>query len=167
MTDLNFKVIGMKIRERRKLLGITQEAMARQLEVNPSHICNIECGRANPSLTALVQIANILRCSVDYFIRGEYTFPIEKDTKEALGDLDNRILDRLKYFDADKKEKILKIMELLWMVDRNGWNGWIGDCWFSGFSREAVCSRSIRNFLGRLLFCCWGAEIALQNFCDS
>lgn len=110
MTDLDFKVIGMKIRERRKSLGITQEAVARQLEVNPSHICNIECGRANPSLTALVQIANILHCSVDYFISGEYTFQVEKDREKTL---DGKILEQIKYFDVDKKWKILKLMELL------------------------------------------------------
>ena len=68
MTDLDFKAIGLKIKERRKAVGITQEYIANALEVNPSHISNIENGRANPSLTALVKIANILECSVDYFI---------------------------------------------------------------------------------------------------
>ena len=71
MADLDFKEIGLKIKERRKAVGITQEYIANVLEVNPSHISNIENGRANPSLTALVKIANILECSVDYFISGE------------------------------------------------------------------------------------------------
>ena len=73
MSDLDFKAIGLKIKERRQQLGITQEHIANVLDVNPSHISNIECGRANPSLTALVKIANILECSVDYFISGEVT----------------------------------------------------------------------------------------------
>lgn len=68
MTDLDFKAIGLRIKERRQQLGITQEYIANTLDVNPSHISNIECGRANPSLTALVKIANILQCSVDVFI---------------------------------------------------------------------------------------------------
>ena len=70
MTDLDFKTIGLKIKERRQELGITQEQIANSLDVNPSHVSNIECGRANPSLTALVRIANVLECSVDYFISG-------------------------------------------------------------------------------------------------
>lgn len=86
MTDLDFKEIGLKIKERRKAVGVTQEHIANELEVNPSHISNIECGRANPSLTALVKIANILECSVDFFISGEYT---------------------------DKKIKVLKMIDLL------------------------------------------------------
>lgn len=110
MTGLNFKAIGLKIKERRQAQGITQEFIADQLDVNPSHISNIECGRANPSLTALVKIANILQCSVDYFISGEYTYKIDKDKEKTL---DDKIMDKLKYCDSDKKIKILKVIDLL------------------------------------------------------
>lgn len=110
MADLDFKVIGIKIKERRQAVGITQEYIADRLEVNPSHISNIECGRANPSLTALVKIANILQCSVDYFISGEYTYKADKGKEKTL---DDRIMDKLKYCDADKKNKVLQIIDLL------------------------------------------------------
>lgn len=110
MTDLDFKAIGLKIKERRQAVGITQERIADVLEVNPSHISNIECGRANPSLSALVKIANILQCSVDYFISGEYTYKIDKDKEKTL---DDKIMDKLKYCDSDKKIKILKVIDLL------------------------------------------------------
>lgn len=110
MTDLDFKAIGLKIKERRQELGITQEFISKALDVNPSHISNIECGRANPSLTALVKIANILECSVDYFISGEYTYQIDKSKDLSL---DEKIMDKIKYCDLDKKEKILKIIDLL------------------------------------------------------
>lgn len=110
MTDLDFKAIGLKIKERRQMQGITQEFIANQLDVNPSHISNIECGRAHPSLTALVKIANILRCSIDYFISGEYIYEIDKDKERSL---DDEIMDRIKYCNSDKKIKILKIIDLL------------------------------------------------------
>lgn len=110
MTELNFKKIGVKIRERRQAVGITQEYVANQLDVNPSHVSNIERGRANPSLTALVKIANILRCSVDCFISDEYTFQSDKLTETSL---DDKIMDKLTYCDTDKKERILKMIDLL------------------------------------------------------
>lgn len=108
--DLDFKAIGMKIKERRKMQGITQEAVASLLGVNPSHISNIECGRANPSLTALVKIANILECSVDFFISGEYTYKPGKGREETL---DDKIMDKLKYCDINKKARVLKMIDLL------------------------------------------------------
>ena len=110
MTDLDFKAIGLKIKVRRQAQGITQEMVANHLDVNPSHISNIECGRANPSLTALIKIANLLQCSVDCFISGEYTFKADSGKELTL---DNKIMDKLKYCDADKKNRVLKIIDLL------------------------------------------------------
>ncbi len=81
MADLDFKAIGLKIKERRQALGITQE-----------------------------RIANILECSVDYFISGEYTYKIDKNREKTL---DDKIMDKLKYCDTDKKTKILKMIDLL------------------------------------------------------
>ena len=82
MTDLDFRTIGLKIKERRLSQGITQEVIANHLDVNPSHISNIENGRANPSLTALIKIANVLQCSVDCFINAEYTYAINENKEE-------------------------------------------------------------------------------------
>lgn len=69
MKDLDFQKIGQQIRKRRLECGVTQEALANQLDVNPSHISNIENGRAKPSLTVLVKIADFLDCSVDFSSR--------------------------------------------------------------------------------------------------
>lgn len=110
MTDLNFKAIGSKIKQRRQSLGITQEAIANQLDVNPSHISNIECGRANPSLTALVKIANILHCSVDRFICDEYTYHTDTNLENSL---DEKIMNKLKYSSDEKKMLVLKMLDIL------------------------------------------------------
>ena len=110
MTDLNFQTIGRKIKERRKDLHITQEAIANYLDINPSHISNIECGRANSSLTILVKIANYLECSVDFFISQEYTFDA---SRQKTSSLDEKIMEKLKYSDSDKKLKILQMIDIL------------------------------------------------------
>lgn len=110
MADLNFKEIGQKIRERRLTLGMTQESIANQLDVNPSHISNIECGRANPSLTALIKIANILQCSVDYFISGEYKYLADRQLAKTL---EMQIIEKLENCDVIFKQKILKLIDVL------------------------------------------------------
>ncbi len=108
MLNLNFEKIGKKIKQRRKHLGITQEFIADELGINPSHISNIECGRANPSLTALIQIANVLQCSVDYFISHEYNF-----NYSSSNNIDNQIKQYLKHCDDNTKNKILQIINIL------------------------------------------------------
>lgn len=106
MNNLDYRVIGKKIRERRKALEITQEQIAEYLDVNPSHISNIETGRAHPSLVALVNIANCLRCSIDVFISGEYSFTKEQKIEEM-------IISKLNLSDRATKEKILQIVNIL------------------------------------------------------
>lgn len=107
---MDFITIGSKIKSRRKALGITQETIASILDINASHICNIECGRAHPSLTVLVQIANILQCSVDCFLSEEYTYSINRTDSQSI---DEQIIDKLKFCDTEKKFKLNKIIDIL------------------------------------------------------
>lgn len=108
MPDLDFKTIGQKIKARRVSLGFTQEYVADILNVNPSHISNIEGGRSHPSLTVLISLANVFQCSVDYFIGSEYTFYTEENKE-----LDEVIQDKLRYCDIERKNKILQMIDLL------------------------------------------------------
>ena len=57
-------------------------------------------------------LANILECSVDYFVDGEYTYDCDANRKKQQT-LDDKIMDKLKYFDPEKKEKVLKIIEII------------------------------------------------------
>lgn len=110
MKDLNYIIIGTKIKERRKAVGKTQEYLANALDVNASHICNIEAGRSSPSLTALVNIANALECSVDYFIDGEYHY---QTATNELDNIDRQIMRMLRYCNYDTKHKIYEIVKIL------------------------------------------------------
>ncbi len=110
MNELNFIEIGSNIKKRRQELHITQERMAEILEINPSHISNIECGRANPSLTALVNIANILKCSVDYFLHNEYSYA---DVESTEAKLDRKLEKKIRFCDREKKLRILKMIDLM------------------------------------------------------
>ena len=107
MSDLDYKTIGKKIKSRRLAMKMTQETIANILDVNPSHISNIERGRSHPSLSSLVKIANILECSVDCFIGSEYTYESKQN------DYDTKIMDELSRYDSEKKDKLLKMMEII------------------------------------------------------
>lgn len=106
MTELNYKEIGKRIKSRRKELSITQEQIAEHLDVNPSHISNIESGRSHPSLTSLINIANILQCSIDLFICEEYTYISDRC-------LEKDIIVALQKCSPETKDKILKIIDIL------------------------------------------------------
>lgn len=105
MQELDFQKIGAKIRERRSYKGYTQDFLANHLDVDASHISNIEHGRCKVSLTALVGIANALDCSVDYFLISEYK-------NEGLA-VDTELAKKLQNCDTEKKKQISRIIDVL------------------------------------------------------
>lgn len=54
------KLLGQRIKELRKAKKVTQEQLAEMVNVEPTTISNIECGRNYPNISTLENILNIL-----------------------------------------------------------------------------------------------------------
>lgn len=63
--DINYQKLGAAIRNRRKKVGLTQEKLAENVNLSPTHISNIETGKSKISLQSLISICNALNCLVD------------------------------------------------------------------------------------------------------
>ena len=63
--------LGKRVRERRSVLQITQDQLAKALGVTPQHISLMEQERSAPSLTLLPRLAEELGVSVDYLVSGK------------------------------------------------------------------------------------------------
>ena len=61
--------IGARIKEARERAGLTQEDLAAELEMSPTHISVLERGRKAPKLETLVKIANTLHVSTDMLLQ--------------------------------------------------------------------------------------------------
>jgi transcriptional regulator with XRE-family HTH domain len=61
----DYNMIGKRIRERRKLAKLTQEALAERAGIGIQHISKIENGSTKLSLPCLMSIANALGTTVD------------------------------------------------------------------------------------------------------
>jgi transcriptional regulator with XRE-family HTH domain len=68
--EINYKRLGATIKEARKLKQMTQEELAEKTNLSPTHISNIETGKAKVSLVALLSISNELGYSIDNFLDG-------------------------------------------------------------------------------------------------
>lgn len=62
---VDYKTIGLRIREFRKAKKITQEQLAEAVGVGVTHISHIETVNSIPSLKVLIDIINVLECSAD------------------------------------------------------------------------------------------------------
>ncbi|MEE1442766.1 MAG: helix-turn-helix transcriptional regulator [Blautia sp.] len=105
MNNLNFERIGEKLRTIRLSKNLTQEYIANAVDINTSHISNIENNRVKVSLSTLVQICNALDTTVDYVLSEEYN-----DSSSAI---EQEILHELHACSNETKEQILKIVKAL------------------------------------------------------
>ena len=65
------KQLGAVIKNARIKNGLSQEQLAEQLGVSPTHVKHMESGRRKPSVEILFQLAYILHFSLDALIQPE------------------------------------------------------------------------------------------------
>jgi len=63
--ELNYTLIGNRLRAVRLKKGFTQEYVAEMAGISAQHCSGIECGNAKVSLPALVRLCNVLDASPD------------------------------------------------------------------------------------------------------
>ena len=105
MKELDFALIGQRLKQVRTDKKLTQEYVANCTEVNVSHISNIETNKVKVSLTLLVAICNALDTTVDYILGNEY------DTTPSA--TEQELLNIVKNLTDSQKEQLLRIAKAL------------------------------------------------------
>ncbi|HBC90313.1 MAG TPA: XRE family transcriptional regulator [Lactococcus sp.] len=75
-TELKLIEIGNRITERRKQLGLTQEALAEKGDMTPQFVSYAEAGKGAMRPENLLKISSALEVSADYLLTGEI---VDKD----------------------------------------------------------------------------------------
>lgn len=86
---VDYVAMGQKMRSRRRFLKISQEELAKAVQISPSFYGNIERGIRIPSIDTLVAIANALQVGVDYFLADSLDAVFTRRSSE-----ENKILTR-------------------------------------------------------------------------
>ncbi|MCA0979294.1 helix-turn-helix domain-containing protein [Qipengyuania flava] len=63
------QLLGENVRRYRKRLGMTQEQLAHEAEMERSYVSDLERGTRNPSVRALGRLAQALRIQPDQLLR--------------------------------------------------------------------------------------------------
>ena len=90
--ELDYKAIGKRIKIARINADLTQEALAGQIELSPSHMSNIETGTTKVSLTTIVNLANALGVTVDDLLCDNIIHAraqMDRDVQQVLDDCDD------------------------------------------------------------------------------
>ena len=96
---------GEQIKSYRINLGLTQNQVAKELEVTPGYISNVENGRTAMSLRMLIYYAKLMGVTLDTLVGN-----LEPDYKSSA--LDNALLSSINNLSYSEKEKLLKTIQL-------------------------------------------------------
>lgn len=86
MKDIK-ELFGLRVRELRKRLDMSQEELAEKAKINPKYISRIEMGHQFPSTDILVKLAEALNVEVKDFFEFDHTTGTVKDLKKTLASL--------------------------------------------------------------------------------
>lgn len=67
---INYKIIGLRVKESRIQKHITQADLAEYIDMSTSYISHIETAKKQASLEVLVRIANVLDVTMDHLLCG-------------------------------------------------------------------------------------------------
>lgn len=89
------RVFGHNLREMRKFRKMPVSKLAQSIDVGERHISNLETGNSNPSVSALVGLANTLKVSADDLLFGciDYRASANSALMEIFDDLSDEDLD--------------------------------------------------------------------------
>lgn len=108
---INYQMLGKRIKDRRKELGLSQERLAELAELSIPHMSHIETGKTKVSLSSLVAISNALGVTVDALL-----FDSLQHCKSISH---NKIADFVKTLDKDELLFVSDIMKVCVQSYRN------------------------------------------------
>ncbi len=69
-SHVDYRVIGTRIKLKRKAAHLTQEEFSEKIDVTVGYVSQIERGITKINLDKLAEISGVLNCDISYFVTG-------------------------------------------------------------------------------------------------
>jgi transcriptional regulator with XRE-family HTH domain len=104
--------IGKRLKELRNKRGLSANALAKEINLDPTTIYKIEAGAAKPSFDALERICDALGSTMSEFFSTEHDVPsiIDHAEKMNLNDEQKAALEDYKKMPPDEQQRRLSIV---------------------------------------------------------
>jgi transcriptional regulator with XRE-family HTH domain len=106
-------MLGDKVKQLRKKIGITQQELAASIGLSQSAIGMIEGNKQGASNDTLIKLAQALNTTVDYLLSNDTAISTNENTDESTLEIDDdirRIERARKKMDPKNKEKMMNIL---------------------------------------------------------
>ena len=113
--EMNYLVIGEKIKKYRKEQKIPQQKLAKIIGISAWHMCNIEKGRTKFGLSTLMTVAEALGVNTDLLLyeqiskRGKMRAIVLDEIEEQLKDCNEVQMQMLREFFHSEKSRLVQL----------------------------------------------------------
>ena len=103
--NYDLRLVGDKIKQQRKGLGLTQDKLAERIGLSTTYLCQIENGSRGVNLTNIISIANCLSVTLDYLV-SDFT----GDTIKSTNDLDSQWMQLFADKSPSSKQMLINLV---------------------------------------------------------
>lgn len=108
MENIDFAKVGLKMKELRNELGISQQTIANDIGATVAFVSNIENNKVKMNLRMVLYYASMCNVPVDVLIDAGR----KKKRYSANDSIDQQLMTTLQEFSVDEKHKILKMLQI-------------------------------------------------------
>ena len=105
-------MIGQRIKKRRKELRITQTQIKDATGISTGNLSEIENGHILPSSSALINLSQILECSVDYILFGESRNSESRKISNMRNCIEDDLIRYFRGISEDDQEELLMMAQM-------------------------------------------------------
>lgn len=105
----NIKQVGLRIKNRRKELNLTQIMIKNVTGISSGNLSEIENGNRAPSLGALYKLSHVLDCSIDWIVSGSSP---SGDDSFCCSEIETNLISDFRKLPREEKEEVLEILHL-------------------------------------------------------
>lgn len=105
--QVDYRLIGARIKEQRRFKGYTQEVLAEALDVSVGYVSQVERGITRISLDLLAAISSVLECDIAVLVTGS-AMNTELYMQNEIGELYSQLNHREKQLTMGFMELLLK-----------------------------------------------------------
>lgn len=105
-------MIGQRIKERRKELHITQKQIKDETGISTGNLSEIENGHILPSSAALINLSQILDCSIDYILLGESRISNTQKISDIRTHVEDDLIRYYRGMSENDQEEILVMAQM-------------------------------------------------------
>lgn len=106
---MDYSSIGKRVKQRRKELNLTQTQIKAETGISSGNLSDIENGIKLPSTPTLLSLSQVLNCSIDWILKGDYP---KREISSYENHKEEYLINTFRLLPEPEKEELILIAKI-------------------------------------------------------